>query len=237
MSRPKYDFDQKVWYAGTKSTPIIDPCPVCYGDKFVTVVLGNNEVYQVECGYCRRGYMEPSGTVQERYEYVADVHAIHIVGMDASIGEDDNRYYDGVGNVRRLYYERDLYLTEEEALKAAQEKIELYTKSEYEKLWGKERADKSYSWHVGHYMNELRKSNRDIEFYQKKIQLFKPLSKEVKPGMFFTNRKRVYVVVEKDPAKSSDACWKCKDMEWNSHWHFSDEQILKHLCREPKEKK
>ena len=41
------------------------PCPICFGQKFATLILGNGERQEVECDACRRGFGSPSGTFNE----------------------------------------------------------------------------------------------------------------------------------------------------------------------------
>jgi len=65
-------------------TQVSVPCPVCYGNKKVIVILGNGEHVYVECEGCGIGFEGPRGYVME-YRYdpfvseftVKEIHSMY----------------------------------------------------------------------------------------------------------------------------------------------------------------
>mgnify|MGYP000626793629 CR=1 FL=1 len=60
---PRFGIGDFVWFACYAVATIEEPCPVCFGKKAVTLILGNGEGWIIPCDYCAKGYMEPRGTV------------------------------------------------------------------------------------------------------------------------------------------------------------------------------
>lgn len=60
-----YKVGDWVWYATYESEEIKVPCPVCYGNKVVTVILGNGDEVAVECDYCGKGWQNALGYVTD----------------------------------------------------------------------------------------------------------------------------------------------------------------------------
>jgi len=54
-------YEASAWSYGDK----LVPCPVCYGQLFATLILGNGEQVKVECDGCGIGYNGPRGVVNE----------------------------------------------------------------------------------------------------------------------------------------------------------------------------
>ena len=52
------------------------PCPVCSGEKVVTVIIGQDERLMVECDACGLGYEHPRGVIEE---WVSDPGAAEFV--------------------------------------------------------------------------------------------------------------------------------------------------------------
>jgi hypothetical protein len=158
-----------VWYSETHRTAKHVPCPVCFGKKEVTVILGNGEQIITPCRYCEIGFEGPRGWVEGDYEWTADAGIGKITSMRSEMsenGELDVVYYFS-GNGR--HHTRCANTREEAIAKALVECQEWQAKedaqkAEYVKKYGyrdysynagyhrreAERAYKSYLWHLDH---------------------------------------------------------------------------------------
>jgi len=59
-----------VYFASAGQRQVDIPCPVCFGKREVTLILGNGDSVELPCDYCGKGYDGPRGYVLE-YEYAA----------------------------------------------------------------------------------------------------------------------------------------------------------------------
>ena len=179
-----YNVGDMVWVANFRSEEIKVPCPVCYGNKHVVVVLGNGEKVEVECDYCGHGFEGPRGYVIE-YQYLPSVEYISITGKEVKktqkgieieynhllSGEYDHSY--------SSMHLKDIFDTEEEAYQFAIEKAEKYQSEQDNKI--KYKNEKSYTWNAGYHMREAKSKQHDAEYHLKKAQLCKQKSKSDQP--------------------------------------------------------
>ena len=61
-SVPKYGIGDEVYFVTSSCLHgVLVPCTLCFGKRKVTVILGNDERVESECGYCSHGIDPPSG--------------------------------------------------------------------------------------------------------------------------------------------------------------------------------
>ena len=106
----EYNINDTVWIAQCGTKQVRHDCPVCYGQLFVTLILGNGDEIRTPCDYCGKGYEGPKGYVLE-YEWTAEPRQVTITDKtkreyDGKI-EFDYRSYDA--------YFNEAYDTKEEA--------------------------------------------------------------------------------------------------------------------------
>jgi hypothetical protein len=170
-----FNVGDHVWTAITGLRPIEEPCPVCFGKKSVTVILGNEDEVVVPCSFCGHGYEPPSGVVSEyRIEPGTDFHII--TGRDIHEGETTKITYCLDGGYRE---EQDnIFSTKEEALAASakmceNEKTERETKSCYLK----KDATKSFAWNAGYHLREAKRLREQIAYHERMAVLCKAKDK------------------------------------------------------------
>lgn len=141
------------------------PCPVCFGKLAVVVTLGNGEHIAVKCDACAPGFGEPSGTVSE---------TDYSIGAEPFIIEKVS-YYSGdrwslLSTTGVLCDWKDLYETEEEALKVSQVRV----KEEYETdmkraATNKQTMIQKKSWTVQYHGTIIKELLRRLEWHRAKI--------------------------------------------------------------------
>lgn len=60
-----FSIGQQMWMAVGDSEQVTKPCPVCNGEKAVTIILGTGEHVSVLCDACGLGFDGPRGFIQE----------------------------------------------------------------------------------------------------------------------------------------------------------------------------
>lgn len=66
MSEPQFKIGDFVWFACYVADDLQRPCPICFGKKAVTLILGNGEAWIIACDYCGKGEISPRGFVTDR---------------------------------------------------------------------------------------------------------------------------------------------------------------------------
>ncbi len=158
----------QVWWATCGNEQVNILCPVCFDKKYVIVILGNDEHIQTPCEMCRKGCSEPYGYITE-YKWAAKCEEVCIERI--SFEEDFNGKSDIKYRIAPGYcvYPKDLFGTKEEAENRCQEQIKEHEAEEKKKLeWSKEKANNSYSWHVGYHTKEANRAKKDFEYHSQR---------------------------------------------------------------------
>lgn len=169
-----YKVGDKVFYAiyGIREEHV--PCPVCYGNKSVVLILGNGDEVEVECKYCQSGFNPPRGYIVE-YVSLPKVEEVTITKQTVEYqGDNFNVTYVGSRGYR-LYPDRmfDTYEDAENCANLLAEEDNL-KKANSPKF----KNEKSYSWNAGYHMKEADKCRRELLYHENAARLCKSRSKE-----------------------------------------------------------
>lgn len=169
-----YKVGDTVWYAsfGTREEEV--PCPVCYGNKSVIVILGNGDNVEVECQYCQRGFNSPSGYIVE-YIALPRVEQVTIAKrtIEEACGGEEIEY---VGNNYHTLYPDRMFDQYDEALAhanwmAEQDSINKSNNSKF-------KNEKSYTWNAGYHLKQAEKCHKEAIHHEEKAKLCKARSKD-----------------------------------------------------------
>lgn len=171
----EFNIGDTAWWAKYEYTSVNKTCPVCFGNRCVVVILGDNTQVQAECDYCNREFNSYGYIVE--HEYITKTEEIKITGKEVSetsVGKEITYRHENY-----IFRDSDIYKTKEAAEKRAIEKKEKAEKEKLERLErGKNSHFKKYSWHVGYYQKKKRDALKDIEFCDRKIVYLKEKIKE-----------------------------------------------------------
>lgn len=161
----EYNINDKVWIAQSGQKQVRHDCPVCYGQLFVTLVLGNGDEIKTPCDYCGKGYEGPKGYVLE-YEWVAEPRQVVITGKTKRENDGKTEYdfqsYDA--------YFHEAYDTKEEAEAKTLQNIKDHEEDLRKNIeWRKSHNHKSYSWHVGYALKEVKEAKRKLDWHNKRV--------------------------------------------------------------------
>jgi hypothetical protein len=165
-----------VWIARYELNIVTKVCPVCYGKKQITLILGNDEKVYPGCTYCVNNFI-PTGYVFEN-EYVKSVQRVMIesVKFEATLAEINVQY---IFDTNYLIESKHAYETEAEALEYCEILIAEREKNDYTKAeFIKQDKLKSYSWNVGWYKRQIKDAEKKIASYVKKLNACQERVKE-----------------------------------------------------------
>lgn len=160
--------DEVYWVYSTTNYGKQVPCSMCFGKRFVEVILGDNSVVKSECGFCQRGCDRASGNMTIWTDFTEIRHG-KITGISM---RDGVRYEVG----RETLWAYETYPTKEAA------EI-VYAEKDKE---AKERAaecfresfvncTKKQIWSVGYHKGCIERAERTIEWHQSRLGMIKEL--------------------------------------------------------------
>lgn len=123
MKESKYTKGEIVYGANNTYDDKTRPCPDCLGDKEWTIVFPSGQVTEIGCMTCRASsFYEPSGKVHYKsWKKGTRELTIGSVRYDDSNNEPFSYMCEetGIGS-GRIYYENELFVTEDEAMEFAE---------------------------------------------------------------------------------------------------------------------
>jgi len=164
-----------LWIPRTGQHQVKKDCPVCFQQKFVTVILGDGTHIKTDCEYCGKGFEGPQGTVTE-YSYEPRAELFLVTEIKKTItGSGEKVEYQSSHYIAK---EGELHETREAALLAA-EKLARKQKEDAERSAEciKANVHKSFSWNVGFHRQEAKRNREQAEYHDRKAVLCKERSK------------------------------------------------------------
>lgn len=175
-----YQIGDVVWAAAITHKTVIEPCPVCFGNKQVTLILGNGDQVILPCEYCQKGFDQPTGEISVGYFAEPVAFQIQIDGVEQRVHDNETevRYYVGRGNVSSIYYNHQVADTEEEALALAMARLEAKNAEAGKVTNPKFNPYKSYTWNAGYHIREMKSHLEMAEYHRKNAIVCQERSKK-----------------------------------------------------------
>jgi hypothetical protein len=164
---------EKVWWAKCENKHVEIDCPICFGKKEVTLILGNDEKIKTDCDYCVSGFEPPKGFTME-YQRVSGVEEVVVTGKEVVENEQGRKVEYRYHNYC-LYPQDNIFDTKEEAENRVSELIKEHEQYEADRNIHRIKSNQSkYSWKIGYYKKRLKDAQREIEIYSNKITNLPP---------------------------------------------------------------
>ena len=163
-----------VSYFGKKE--VFLKCPVCFGKKFATLILGNGDMVEMPCECCHQGIDPPTGYIKE-WRMEAGAESIIITKIETTTDVDGETYEYISDN--KIFYPKDIFATEQEAMGESTKRADKYNleqETKAELIKGK--PDKNYSWNAGYHMREAKKAKEKVDYHTKMAIICKAKAKE-----------------------------------------------------------
>ncbi len=161
-----------VWYAQIKTIEKYITCPHCFGDKCLTVILGDESKVSIDCECCREG-MYYRGQIQT-WERIIDVCQYTIDRVE--IKKDEVVY--GL-SCSYSVPATDVFLTREEAEVRATVLVEQKKNEEVQRLHNKEQYSRTWAWNATYHRNRIKLAEKDIVYHTAKLNVAKARAKEL----------------------------------------------------------
>lgn len=141
-------------------------CPMCFGKRFVTIILGNGTHTESECGSCGHGLDRATGQ-SKTWEPSAVIYSGQITGISTREGA---KYEVGHKNV----FQHECFDSEAEAIPTRDRKL----KEEQDRAaqWFKDQfvnAKKSQIWSAGYHRECIKSAERTIEWHKGRLNMIK----------------------------------------------------------------
>jgi len=178
----QYQVGDEVWWANYGMREVRLTCPVCFGNRKVTLILGNDDEIILPCTYCGRGFEDPKGYVID-HQCMSEVELVTIseVRTRSSIdGTNTVEYIIGTNSGgARCLDPKDIFDTKEEAIarafaKTQEDIVRKETMAEYVKG----DRHRSYAWNAGYHMREARRNRTSAEYHERMVVVCKSRAKK-----------------------------------------------------------
>lgn len=175
-----YKIGDKVWLARYTFEKKYRDCIVCFGNREVTVILGDGTHVMVNCEHCSAGFESPTGE-ESYYEYTVEPELITITDIESHATAEGitYEYTHRISDCQRQCLPNDIIFdTEEEARAKGIELKEIAESNQIQRgLLGKNLKHKSYSHKAGYWIGQANKARKDAERYDKYARICKEKSK------------------------------------------------------------
>jgi len=180
-----FEIGEQVWLGKIEWTKPLITCPVCFGNKVVTVIFGDGIQVEVECGRCDSTYpytWKASGVIYGEEYTVIGAELEIITGVDIRKDQSD-------GTVEITYWfgshgghPDNVGATKEEAIAKAEARAAMYKQQRIEKdEKDKHFNAKSYGANAKYYLERAAQARRDVEHYERKAKVMQEKARPRKP--------------------------------------------------------
>ena len=166
MDKPPFEFGQTIYYAYANSHYSKRvPCDICYGQKEVTLILGNGDECRVGCEACGLGFQQSTGTMT--------TWGVHSEVIEQVVSDICRHGSDWEFNHHRVS-EGDIFATKEEAeerRKVLHAEAEEHAKRMYEN--NRLRSKAKHAWSASYHRNCIRDAERNLAYHRGRFTLIK----------------------------------------------------------------
>ena len=171
----EWNVGDKVWWSDCGSREVEKTCPVCFGQRWVILILGDGTHVKTPCDFCGHGFEGPRGYVTE-YEWVAEPKEVTITGRRVEEGGLSRHPRDNSGRVveyevsgRWWPKDTELFDAEGPCRARCEERIKEFTEEQAGRGKSiKEHHHKKYSWRVGYHRKEAKDHRHQAEYHETK---------------------------------------------------------------------
>ena len=140
------------------------PCPMCFGKRFVTIILGDESHTKSECGMCSHGLEYATGYAKT-WDAIALIESGIITGMSTREGlkyEVDHRSV----YAHECFDSEDAAIpTRETKLKEAEERRDTWFKDSFIQ------CKKKQLWSTGYHRECIKSAERNIEWHMLRLAM------------------------------------------------------------------
>lgn len=158
--------DEVYWVESSSNYQKSVPCPMCFGQRFVTIILGNDESEKIECGYCQKGYDRASG-IATVWQPDAVVHKGTISGVTTRNGIKYEIGYKSIDEHELFNKKDDAEIEREKRYRAEVERSEKWFLDNFIQ------AKKKQIWSVGYHRRSIKDAEKTIAWHKSRLGMIK----------------------------------------------------------------
>ena len=172
----KYEIGQEVWWARLETSETSIECPDCAGKGHIRCIMGDGTEVTIDCQNCHVGYEQFSRGRVRTYDRTPRAEKTKITGMDVTSTKTEYRI-----PLSYIVPEDQLFETEEAAQARGQELADEACRQELERIARKEKDTKSWSWNASYHRKCIKRSQEDIKYHTRKLDVAGEKAKAAKP--------------------------------------------------------
>ena len=159
----EYARGDTAFHASYTSEQVRRTCPICFGQKTVRVILGDETIIQTPCDFCGLGFEGPRGYVTE-WERTPRVERVTITRVSIEDGESRTICY---ASGHRYLSPEDLFDDEVSALTRAKELQEEADKADAKRSdSGRKHSVQTIVWSIGYHLREAKRERESAERHE-----------------------------------------------------------------------
>lgn len=167
----EFNIGDQVWHARIQYMEDYLTCPHCFGNKYLTVILGDDSQVTIDCECCREGWLGPKGKIRVG-QYRAEVH-LEIINRKE---ESRNGIEYGLSCFRAT--SNDIFLNKTEAQARASEMASEHRADEMTRFYAKEKLDRNWAWNAAYHRNHVKRLKQDLAYHESKLMMAQVRAKE-----------------------------------------------------------
>lgn len=168
----QFNIGDTVWFVQAGSRQVYIPCPDCFGQQALTVILGDGTHLSIDCDCCREGYLGSQGKIKE-YQWAGSVESSRITGIQ--LDSTDVRY-----GLHTACPEK-VFATREEAETELVEVVKRFEAEEARRMnyvKDTKNPNRSWAWHVRYHQREIKNAEKTLAYHTAKLAVAKVKAKE-----------------------------------------------------------
>lgn len=165
-----FEIDKVYWLPKLSSSQQMVPCNVCYGNKVITVILGNGEEVEIPCEGCSVG-ADPAHGYHMEYVYTPSVNKFKLVEIQSYTkyqGKDEWTVKSETGEITKWEQLED---TKEKALEVSEATMKKLQEDNFNSCGTRRNYSiQKASWHIHYHRTQVKEHERKLEYHRGKVK-------------------------------------------------------------------
>lgn len=140
------------------------PCPMCFGKRFVAIILGDGSKTDIECGMCSHGLDRATGQAKT-WEPTALIHSGTISGISTKDGTKYEIGYSSVKDYECFASEAEADTVRDAKLKEMQERAAVYYKDNFIN------CKKKQIWSAGYHRSCIKSAEQTLQWHKMRLNM------------------------------------------------------------------
>lgn len=172
----KFNLGDRVFIVRQGQTNKYATCPDCQGNRYLTVIMGDDSRVTIPCTGCQYGYENPRGVVRY-YEYASEIE-VGTIGAVKIVDDTFEYEVPASGGAYWCKQESEVFATREEAEAYGKVLIAEHNKEALENIKKKHKDHRSWAWNATYHRKCIREAEKQIEYHSARLDWANQVKKE-----------------------------------------------------------